>query len=101
MPFEQLDPALYQPPPSLQNKRPSVEAAKSTAADAAHPATPGANMGATPPTARTREVLTSSKMTPASSLRAGPTPLLQVQKRPYVAPETERAKNAKLSSEHN
>ncbi|KAI0433948.1 hypothetical protein F5Y09DRAFT_350075 [Xylaria sp. FL1042] len=93
MPFEQPDPSLYPPPPSLQPKRPvTTEAASSDGASVSQTATIG-KLGAAPSsTARAQEDPASSKpvptSVPASAMRTGPTPLSQIQKRSFSSTTT-------------
>ncbi|TGJ81799.1 hypothetical protein E0Z10_g6979 [Xylaria hypoxylon] len=87
MPFEQPDPSLYPPPPSLQPKRPVAAEAVSGAENAAPQTNMIGRVGATPSTARTQEAPASGKpiptSIPASAMQTGPTPLSQIQKRTF------------------
>ncbi|KAI0539848.1 hypothetical protein GGR58DRAFT_462993 [Xylaria digitata] len=88
MPFEQPDPSLYPPPPSLQPKRPVSAEAVSGADDTVPQTTMVGRVGATLSTARTQGAPTSGKpvptSVPASAMQTGPTPLSQIQKRTFI-----------------
>ncbi|KAF2969211.1 hypothetical protein GQX73_g4369 [Xylaria multiplex] len=96
MPFEQPDPSLYPPPPSLQPKRPIPAEAVSGADDIVPQTTMVGRVGATPSTARTQGASTSGKpvptSVPASAMQTGPTPLSQIQKRTFTVTAQRRRK---------
>ncbi|KAI1824896.1 hypothetical protein F4861DRAFT_548169 [Xylaria intraflava] len=86
IPFEMPDPALYQRPQALQSKRPLANAETTKDADGAPPTpiTVAASPAPSKPGTGTQEAPASSKINPTSSaMGAGPTPLSQVQKRPF------------------
>ncbi|KAI1426703.1 hypothetical protein F5Y12DRAFT_793871 [Xylaria sp. FL1777] len=89
MPFEQPDPSLYPPPPSLQPKRPVIAEAVSSVNDGTvTQATVIGKMGTAPATAaRAQGDPASGKPVPtslpASAMQTGPTPLSQIQKRTF------------------
>ncbi|KAI1351690.1 hypothetical protein F5Y01DRAFT_324928 [Xylaria sp. FL0043] len=88
MPFEQPDPTLYPPPPSLQPKRPVTTNTASSDDDAtvSQTATIG-KLGTAPLASRGQEDPASSKpvptSVPASAMQTGPAPLSQIQKRSF------------------
>ncbi|KAI1281423.1 hypothetical protein F5Y07DRAFT_296333 [Xylaria sp. FL0933] len=87
MPFEQPDPTLYPPPPSLQPKRPvTTNSTPSDDATVSQTATIG-KLGTAPSASRGQEDPASSKpvptSVPASAMQTGPTPLSQIQKRSF------------------
>ncbi|KAI0816391.1 hypothetical protein GGR55DRAFT_674592 [Xylaria sp. FL0064] len=95
MPFEQPDPTLYPPPPSLQPKRPvTTNSASSDDATVSQTATIG-KLGTALSASRGQEDPASSKpvstSVPASAMQTGPTPLSQIQKRSFTTITTTAA----------
>ncbi|KAI0866785.1 hypothetical protein F4860DRAFT_455017 [Xylaria cubensis] len=91
MAFELPDPALYQPPPSLQPKRPVAAEAVPNAdgtSPSAQPIAMAGRVGSPTSTVASSRVSASGKVipasVPASAMRTGPVPLSQIQKRTFA-----------------
>ncbi|KAI0911459.1 hypothetical protein F4823DRAFT_304018 [Ustulina deusta] len=97
MPFEQPDPSLYPPPPSLQPKRPAAAEVVSSAGGPISQTAVIGRMGTSPSTARAHEDPASGKpvpaSVPASAMQTGPTPLSQVQKRTLTTATIQQQKH--------
>ncbi|KAI3337008.1 hypothetical protein HD806DRAFT_528590 [Xylariaceae sp. AK1471] len=94
MAFEQPDPALYPPPPSLQPKRPVTVATAKAVVPGTNTTTPPvaiAGIGSVPSTSTTSTTAASSTTQqevppsiPVSAMQTGPSPLSQIQKRTFA-----------------